>query len=131
MCGLLLFRFRSSIMKYLFLVSIGPVQDFIASARRTRDLAFGSWFLSELSRAAARAIVDQNGLESLIFPAPASIDMLDPYRRDFLVANKLIALMPQDPQNLSKDVREAVMTRLRLIRERAFETIAFPGGKRP
>jgi len=118
-------------MDYLFLVSIGPVQDFIASARRTRDLAFGSWFLSELSRAAARAIVDQNGLESLIFPAPASIDMLDPYRRDFLVANKLIALIQQDPQTLGKDVREAVMTRLRRIRERAFETIAFPDGKRP
>ena len=38
-------------MKYLLTLSIGPVQDFIATARRSRDLWFGSWLLSELSRA--------------------------------------------------------------------------------
>ena len=36
-------------MKYLFVCSIGPVQDFIATARKSRDLWFGSWLLSELS----------------------------------------------------------------------------------
>jgi CRISPR-associated protein Cmr2 len=40
-------------MSYLFLVNIGPVQDFIASARRSRDLWYGSWLLSELAKAAA------------------------------------------------------------------------------
>ena len=55
-------------MRSLFLVTLGPVQDFIASARRTRDLHFGSWLLSELSRAAACEINAQKGY--LIFPAP-------------------------------------------------------------
>ena len=40
--------------KYLISIAIGPVQDFIASARRSRDLWFGSWLLSELSKTAAR-----------------------------------------------------------------------------
>jgi CRISPR-associated endoribonuclease Cas6 len=43
---------------YLLSISIGPVQDFIASARRSRDLWFGSWLLSQLSKAAALAIAE-------------------------------------------------------------------------
>jgi len=35
-------------MEHILLFSIGPIQDFIASARRSRDLWFGSWMLSEL-----------------------------------------------------------------------------------
>ena len=42
---------------HLLLVTLGPVQDFIAQARRTRDLWYGSHLLSELGRAAARALV--------------------------------------------------------------------------
>src|SRR6266536_3608800 len=106
MCELLLFRFRSSIMEYLFLVSIGPVQDFIASARRSRDLAFGSWLLSELSKAAANKIKAENELKSLIFPAP------DPQDKDSLspgnslnVANKIVAVIDQSPQTMGEEVR--------------------------
>jgi len=47
-------------------ITLGPVQDFIEQARRTRDLWFGSHLLSELSRAAARALV--RGEATLIFP---------------------------------------------------------------
>ncbi len=47
-------------MNYLFQVGLGPVQSFIASARRSRDLAFGSSLLSELSKAAALQIVKLN-----------------------------------------------------------------------
>jgi CRISPR-associated protein Cmr2 len=117
-------------MDYLFLVSIGPVQDFIASARRTRDLAFGSWFLSELSRAAARAIVRQNGLSSLIFPAPTAMEMLDPNNTDFIVPNKIIALVPQSPQDLGKQVQQAVKDRLRAIRGIAYGKVHFAEGMR-
>ncbi|MCC6552844.1 MAG: hypothetical protein IT372_07450, partial [Polyangiaceae bacterium] len=38
---------------HLLIVTLGPVQEFIAQARRTRDLWFGSHLLSEISRAAA------------------------------------------------------------------------------
>ena len=36
-------------MKYLVEIAVGPVQAFIASARKLRDLWFGSTLLSELS----------------------------------------------------------------------------------
>ncbi len=41
---------------HLIALSIGPVQDFIAAARRTRDLWFGSHMLSEIAKAAALAV---------------------------------------------------------------------------
>jgi len=51
---------------HLLAITIGPVQDFIAAARRTRDLWFGSFLLSEISKAAAKAVKDAGG--DLIFP---------------------------------------------------------------
>src|SRR6266852_5165997 len=54
-------------MSYLLAVSIGPVQEWIAAARRTRDLWFGSLVLSEISKAAAREI--QKEARLMIFPA--------------------------------------------------------------
>ncbi len=115
-------------MTYLFQVNIGPVQDFIASARRTRDLSFGSWFLSELSRAAAHQIVKQNGLGSLTFPAPLKEAMLD--SKEFNVANKIVALVEQSPQDLSTLVHEAVLKRLHEIRDEAYTKITLPQGNR-
>lgn len=113
-------------MKYLFQVNIGPVQDFIASARRSRDLSFGSWFLSELSRAAARQIVEKNGLENLIFPAPLQRAVLDPYNKEFNVANKIVALVDQPPQDLSTLVHGAISKRLHEIRDEAYKEITLP-----
>jgi len=37
-------------MKYLFFASMGPVQSFIAAARKVRDLYAGSWILSEVAK---------------------------------------------------------------------------------
>ena len=54
-------------MSHLLAISVGPVQEFIAAARRTRDLWFGSYLLSEISRAVAKAVENQGG--RLIFPA--------------------------------------------------------------
>lgn len=48
-------------------ISIGPVQGFIAAARRTRDLWFGSHLLSRVSHEAAQAVAKHG---ALIFPHP-------------------------------------------------------------
>ena len=53
-------------MSHLLAISVGPVQEFIAAARRTRDLWFGSHLLSEVSRAVAKAVKEHG---NLIFPA--------------------------------------------------------------
>lgn len=86
--------------QHLISLSLGPVQDFIAQARRSRDLWFGSHLLSEISRAAAKAIAEAGG--ELIFPAlqkdDAELEPCDGMQRDksqgaapLAVANKLLA----------------------------------------
>lgn len=101
--------------KYLISISIGPVQDFIASARRSRDLWFGSWLLSELSKAAARTIVTQsNGnLSSLIFPAVTSMDYLD-NTKEFSVVNKIVALV-ENPSTIGEAIEKTMNGRLEEI----------------
>ncbi len=108
-------------MTYLFLVNIGPVQDFIASARRTGDLQFGSWLLSELAKAAAKSIIGDNHLERLIFPAPKSIGDLADTGTLLNVANKIVAAIDDSPQNVGDAVREAINTRLHNIQKRAYQ----------
>lgn len=100
-----------TIMKFLFLCSIGPVQDFIATARRSRDFWFGSWMLSELSKAAARAIADSQGVDNLIFPAPEKRDDLENNTK-ITVSNRILAVISIPPKDLAKEVESAVVDRL-------------------
>lgn len=57
---------------HLFLFTIGPVQSFIAQARKTRDLYAGSRILSELTKvgmeACERAAISQGATFEPIFP---------------------------------------------------------------
>ena len=106
-------------MRYLFQISIGPVQDFIASARRTRDLAFGSWLLSDLARTAALQIALANGLDNLIFPAPESMNLLAGPETNFNVANKIVALIEKSPQSMGEQISKAITDRLCEIRKEA------------
>ncbi|MBT9176796.1 MAG: hypothetical protein DDT20_01118 [Firmicutes bacterium] len=108
---------------HLLAFHVGPVQDFIATARRSRDLWFGSWLLSELSKAAALEIVKQNGhdIACLIFPAPNNLAELQ--SEDFNVPNKVVALVKQSPAELGKAVREAILKRLREIRDEAYAKV--------
>ena len=107
--------------KYLISIAIGPVQDFIASARRSRDLWFGSWLLSELSKTAANEIVKQYKNESLIFPF-----VNDPSEfnegSEFSVVNKIVALVGK-PSELGEAIQKAMQKRLNDIREEAYLNI--------
>jgi CRISPR-associated protein Cmr2 len=94
---------------HLLALSVGPVQDFIAAARRTRDLWFGSFLLSEISKAAAKAVKDQGG--KLIFPAPPSDADLE---RDspLNVANVIVAeLDGGNPPAIARAAKEAAKAR--------------------
>jgi len=95
--------------RYLVALSIGPIQDFIAAARRTRDLWFGSYLLSEVSKAAARSLQEQGA--SLIFPAPADPEALSP-DSTLNVANKILAeLDTEDPRQSLERARQATQLR--------------------
>lgn len=92
---------------YLLNLSIGPVQPFIAAARRTRDLWFGSRLLSEICLEAARSVLKtsrpvRNGDSPLIFPNESALNGKDEPN----VANVIIALV-DDPQETARKAREA------------------------
>lgn len=55
---------------YLFLFTIGPVQSFIAQARKTTDLYAGSHILSELIDKAIKKFQEYSG--TIIFPNPVN-----------------------------------------------------------
>ena len=94
--------------RYIIAIAIGPVQDFIASARRTRDLWFGSYLLSEVSKATARHLEAMKA--TLIFPAPLNRNDLDE-DSNLNVANKLLAEAEiDDPAYLLNEVKQAAQT---------------------
>jgi CRISPR-associated protein Cmr2 len=105
---------------HLLLISLGPVQDFIAQARRSRDLWFGSHLLSELSRAAAASLAEAGA--RLIFPAldkgdpelrPCDTPTRDRGKAPVSVANKILAELPPgiDPEAGAKAARAAARAR--------------------
>jgi len=102
---------------HLLAINIGPVQDFIAAARRTRDLWFGSHMLSEVSKAAARAVQIAAGLEALVFPAPENETDLQPTPEGenpkLTVANVILALIPEgeDPCAVATQAETAAKKR--------------------
>ncbi len=94
-------------MRHLMAISLGPVQSFIAAARRTRDLWFGSKILSDISQAAASAIQEQHGI--LIFPHEISGN----------IANIILfEIETADPAAVAKAAREAAGKRWRNVAER-------------
>ncbi len=85
-------------MKYLLTLSIGPVQDFIAAARRTADLQAGSKLLQQLAMHLAQDIQDKGG--TLIFPASAQVPG----------PNKVVATIDtDDPATFAQQLREGAV----------------------
>jgi CRISPR-associated protein Cmr2 len=98
--------------RHLLICAIGPVQDFIATARSSRDLWFGSYMLSELSKAAAKSLEDAS--HELVFPAPGQDLSQGP---GLSVANKIVALVGEDPEAVAREVGSAVDRRLQAMYE--------------
>ncbi len=111
-------------MNHLLRIHIGPVQEFIAAARRSRDLWFGSWLLSELSKAAARGIVEAQAaaLDALIFPAPVGADELA-RGSPFVVANEIVAVVDGQPEDVAAAARAAVAERLAELVNETFTSL--------
>ncbi|GAB4246441.1 MAG: hypothetical protein Kow00109_22550 [Acidobacteriota bacterium] len=60
---------RSELRPAFLLFQLGPVQEFIAQARSTRDLWSGSFLLSWLMAHAMKAVADELGPDVIIFPS--------------------------------------------------------------
>lgn len=100
--------------KYVVIFSIGPVQTFIASARRSRDLWSGSWLLSELAKACAKSLKDSQA--ELIFPYVENDDDLKE-NSEFSVGNKIQAVITADNEERLKlvinEAKDAVNERFK------------------
>ena len=85
-------------MNKLLVISIGPIQEFIASARRTRDLWYGSTLLSDISKAVAQSVQEQSG--KLIFPESIEANS---------IANIILAEIPEDknPKDIYEQAKKA------------------------
>ncbi|MCS6877093.1 MAG: type III-B CRISPR-associated protein Cas10/Cmr2 [Geminicoccaceae bacterium] len=112
---------------HLLQIALGPVQDFVAQARRTRDLWFGSHLLCELARAGAKALAEAGALS--ILPAldrgDPELEPCDGFLRDngkppAPIANKLLARLPEglDPAETARATRAAIFHRWEAIAER-------------
>lgn len=66
----------------LLSLAIGPVQSFIASARKMDDLWAGSHLLSRLSWEAMRVVCEQLGPDAILFPRLRGIPQVDLWLRD-------------------------------------------------
>lgn len=88
-------------MPYLLAIAIGPVQDFIAAARRTDDLQAGSELLVEIAKKIAETIAPREQSDAeLIFPAYSE----ENGKRDIPDGpNKILALVQRgDPKALAE-----------------------------
>ena len=106
-------------MKHILLISLGPIQDFIASARQCQDLWFGSWLLSELAADVAHNL--KNKSETLIFPAD-----IDENKQQQGIANKIMAIVDETSENISvfmKNIHIKMQQRLLQLAQKAFDKI--------
>lgn len=97
--------------RHLISLSIGPVQDFIAAARRTADLYAGSQLLMEVVGAAAEEFAE----EERIYPADTHSGG----------ANKILAVVTGDPARRTENAEKRARERLQELWNK---TIAPLGG---
>lgn len=93
--------------KYLFLFTVGPVQSFIAQARKTQDLYAGSQILTELVKAG----IEEVRRENIIFPY-AYPDEDNKWQDVKSLPNRFLAVVEKDESKL-KTLGEQVETAVR------------------
>ncbi len=127
-----------------FLVfSIGPVQEFIAAARRTQDLWMGSWLLSYLSWKAMERLADEFGPDVIVFPSlrgqplcdhwlnqayglacqPGSADLGRP-----TFPNRFLALLPaREAPEAAKKAEQAVQEEWKRLAQQVYKALTSSG----
>lgn len=106
-------------MPSLVALSVGPIQEFIAAARRTRDLFAGSKLLSEISKAAAKGLNDAGG--KTIFPSSDCNLKAD---SEDLIANIILAEVDGNPSETLENAKKAVRERWINIANKVYANFA-------
>jgi CRISPR-associated protein Cmr2 len=102
----------------LLSVSIGPVQEFIAEARKTRDLWAGSYLLSKVTFNAMQTVINKYGQDAIILPdisassfykMSQSISVTPEEKTYASIPNHFLALIPEDKTNeIVKEIKDRV-----------------------
>jgi len=107
--------FKNSNDLYLIRISIGPVQEFIAEARKVRDLFIGSFLLSKITFESMKPIIDKDSA-AIILPnldhSPWKSNGLK-IQKDFFpsLPNLYLAIIKkEDLSNLTKAMKEKITT---------------------
>ncbi|MBS3967040.1 MAG: type III-B CRISPR-associated protein Cas10/Cmr2 [Truepera sp.] len=108
-------------MSHLLQIAFGPVQDFIASARRSRDLYAGSRLLSEAARRAAEYLGKEVGYQSLIFPAPNNLEHFRQLGASGIP--NLVLVLVNQTEGCARLAEEAVEAARAYIRDRGKEIL--------
>lgn len=94
--------------QFLFLFTVGPVQSFIAQARKSQDLYSGSFLLSHLSDIAIYK------LKTLV----SSCDLIFPNKEIASKPNRFIAKIEcEDPEKIGSELHNFVQNEYRKICE--------------
>jgi CRISPR-associated protein Cmr2 len=118
-------------MNHLIQINLGPVQGFIATARRSRDLWFGSYILSELSKSVALSLHRHQA--KLIFPFVDNLETQLTADSDFLVTNIVFAELETVDLNAARAVlgvaQQAARNRWKNLCDQAQQQIEKAQGK--
>ncbi len=123
-----------------FLVfSIGPVQEFIAAARRTQDLWMGSWILSYFSWKAMERLADEFGPDVIVFPSLRGQPLCDhwlhrsyglscvPAQEDLgrpTFPNRFVALLPaEESSKAAQEAEDAVREEWRRLAQQVYDAL--------
>lgn len=118
-------------MNHLIQINLGPVQGFIASARRSRDLWFGSYILSELSKMVALELHRNHA--QLIFPFADDLETQLAADSDFLVTNIIFAELQAPDLDAARTIlsqaEQAARNRWQSLCDQAIQQIDKAHGK--
>lgn len=95
--------------RFLVLFTIGPVQSFIASARKIEDLWSGSYMLSHLIRISIRNLYRYDNSFRLIFPVLTKEEIEHPDKETLHIAsmpNRFTAVMEGTEEQVAGRLRE-------------------------
>ncbi len=99
---------KEAIKPSFLIFEFGPVQKFIANARKTRDLWFSSWLISYLAWQAMKPIAEELGPDNIVYPDLYKQPLVD----DWLIGqgididNEINLRMPTLPNTFLAIVKE-------------------------
>lgn len=118
----------------LLSVHVGPVQEFIAEARKMRDLWAGSYLLAKATVAAMSPIITRFSEEFILFPHIANSPFLSETRGELSadsnnalasLPNHFLAVAPEDGfDQLISEITSGVREFLKVVGQEVLDTIA-------